>query len=194
AALNRADMKALAAADALASLERDRHRANWAVAGVETGLPLLAEAAPAEEAPELPAPDEGAQVLADYEHLGLSLRRHPLALLRPQLERLRFLTAKDVGGRPPGLMVRAAGLVLTRQRPGKGNAVFITLEDETGVLNLIVWRHLAERQRRVLLEAKLLGVWAEIQRADGVQHLIARRLYDYSTLLGGLPLRSRDFQ
>ncbi|WP_419653497.1 OB-fold nucleic acid binding domain-containing protein [Thiolapillus sp.] len=80
-----------------------------------------------------------------------------------------------------------------RQRPGKGNAVFITLEDETGVLNLIIWRHLAERQRRILLSARLLGVWAEIQRADGVQHLIVRRLYDYSHLLGELQVHSRDF-
>ena len=194
AALHASDLKALAAADALASLERDRHRANWAVAGVEGGLPLLAEASPAEEQPSLPLPDEGAQILADHAHLGLSLRRHPLALLRPQLGELRFLSAEEVEQRRPGLMVRAAGLVLTRQRPGKGNAVFVTLEDETGVLNLIVWRRLAERQRKVLLEATLLGVWAEIQRAEGVQHLIARRLYDYSHLLGGLQWRSRDFR
>ena len=194
AALPVSDLKALAAADALASLERDRHRANWAVAGVEGGLPLLAEAPPAEERPSLPLPDEGAQILADYVHLGLSLRRHPLALLRPELERLRFLSAQEVARRRPGLMVRAAGLVLTRQRPGKGNAVFVTLEDETGVLNLIVWRYLAERQRKILLEATLLGVWAEIQRADGVQHLIARRLYDCSHLIQELPSRSRDFR
>ena len=187
------DLKALAAADALASLEADRHRAGWAVAGVETGPPLLQAAAFAEERPDLPVPDEASQVLADYAHLGLSLRRHPLALLRPELGRLRFLPAGEVGRRKPGLMVRTAGLVLTRQRPGKGNAVFITLEDETGILNLIVWRHLAERQRQVLLGAKLLGVWAEIQRAEGVQHLIVRRLYDYSYLLGDLRLDSRDF-
>ncbi len=194
AGLKSSDLKALAAADALASLEQDRHRANWAVAGVEGGLPLLTEAPPAEEQPALPSPDEGAQILADYAHLGLSLRRHPLALLRPELGRLRFIPAEEVNRRPPGLMVRTAGLVLTRQRPGKGNAVFITLEDETGILNLIIWRHLAERQRRVLLESRLLGVWAEIQRADGVQHLIVRRLYDYSHLLGELRVRSRDFQ
>jgi error-prone DNA polymerase len=89
--------------------------------------------------------------------------------------------------------VRAAGLVLVRQRPGKGNAVFMTLEDETGSLNLIVWRNLAERQRREVLGARLLGVRAEIQRADGVQHLIARRLYDLSGWLGAIPVASRDF-
>ncbi|BAO43728.1 error-prone DNA polymerase [Thiolapillus brandeum] len=188
------DLKALAAADALASLEADRYRANWAVAGSESGLPLLQAAAFAEARPDLPVPDEASQVLADYAHLGLSLRTHPLALLRPELGRLRFLPAEEVGHRKPGSMVRAAGLVLTRQRPGKGNAVFITLEDETGTLNLIVWRHLAERQRQVLLGAKLLGVWAEIQRAEGVQHLVVRRLYDYSGLLGELPLHSRDFR
>jgi error-prone DNA polymerase len=189
-----ADLKALAAADALVSLEADRHRANWAVAGVETRLPFLDAAPLQEKKPDLPVPDEASQVLADYTHLGLSLRRHPLALLRPELGRLCFLPAEEVGLRRPGLMVRTAGLVLARQRPGKGNAVFITLEDETGVLNLIIWRKLAERQRRVLLEAKLLGVWAEIQRAEGVQHLIARRLYDCSRLLGKLQVYSRDFR
>ncbi len=189
-----ADLKALAAADALASLESDRHRANWAVAGVEARRPLLESAPVHEKKPDLPIPDEAFQVLADYRHLGLSLRRHPLALLRPELGRLRFLPAEEVGRRPSGLMVRTAGLVLNRQRPGKGNALFITLEDETGVLNLIVWKHLAERQRQVLLKARLLGVWAEIQRAEAVQHLIVRRLYDYNHLLGELPLHSRDFR
>jgi error-prone DNA polymerase len=132
-------------------------------------------------------------VLADYGHLGLSLRQHPLSLLREQLGELGFISAEEVGQRQSGLMIRTAGLVLMRQRPGKGSAVFITLEDETGSLNLIVWRHLAEQQRKIVLSAKLLGVWAEIQRADGVQHLIVRRLYDYSHLLQDLKIHSRDF-
>lgn len=193
AQLNRADLKALAAADALARLAMDRHQASWAVAGVEAPLPLLEESGFAEARPELSPPTLVEEVTADYARLGLSLRAHPLALLRPELGRLRFIPAEEVARRQAGLMVRAAGLVLVRQRPGKGNAVFITLEDETGSLNLIVWRQLAERQRRVLLQARLLGGWAEIQRADGVQHLIVRRLYDYSHLLTELPVRSRDF-
>lgn len=191
--LKRSDLKALAAADALRSLEQNRHLANWSVAAVEAPLPLLEQAPPQEMQPDLPLPTVAEEVLADYAHLGLSLRQHPLALLRQTLGELRFLPAQEVARRQAGLMVRAAGLVLMRQRPGKGNAVFITLEDETGNLNLIVWRHLAERQRKTLLSAKLLGVWAEIQRADGVQHLIVRRLYDYSHLLAELQIRSRDF-
>jgi len=193
AGLNRGDLKALAAADALHSLEQNRHLASWSVAAVESPLPLLKQAQPREVQPGLPHPDVAEEVLADYAHLGLSLRRHPLSLLRQTLGELRFVPAEEVKRRKAGLMVRAAGLVLMRQWPGKGNAVFITLEDETGVLNLIVWRHLAERQRRILLSARLLGVWAEIQRADGVQHLIVRRLYDYSHLLGELQVHSRDF-
>ena len=191
--LKRRDLNTLAAADALHSLEQNRRMANWSVAAIEDRLPLLEDAPPQERQPGLPFPAVAEEVLADYAHLGLSLRCHPLALLREKLGALRFASAEAVGRRQPGLMVRAAGLVLTRQRPGKGNAVFITLEDETGSLNLIVWRHLAERQRKIVLGAKLLGVWAEIQRADGVQHLIVRRLYDHSALLAELRIHSRDF-
>jgi len=191
--LSRGDLKALAAADALAGLTEHRHAAGWAVAGVERPLPLLATTPLEEREPELPPPGEAGEILADHASLGLSLRRHPLALLRPELGRLRFLPAEAVARCPPGRMVRVAGLVLVRQRPGKGNAVFVTLEDETGILNLIVWRRLAERQRRVLLQAGLLGAWAEIQRAEGVQHLVVRRLYDCSHLLGALQVKSRDF-
>ncbi|RTZ75497.1 MAG: error-prone DNA polymerase [Gammaproteobacteria bacterium] len=193
AGLTGGDLKALAAADALAGLAEHRHAAGWAVAGVEPSLPLLEAASPAEVDPALPPPTEAGEILADYASLGLSLRRHPLALLRPELGRLRYLPAEEVARCPPGRMVRVAGLVLVRQRPGKGNAVFITLEDETGTLNLIVWRSLAERQRQVLLQAKLLGAWAEIQRAEGVQHLVVRRLHDCSHLLGALQVKSRDF-
>jgi error-prone DNA polymerase len=193
ARLKRSDLKALAAADALNSLEQNRHLANWSVAAVEPPLPLLRQSDPREMQADLPLPSVAEEVLADYAHLGLSLRQHPLSLLRAQLGELRFLPAEEVNRHKAGLMVRAAGLVLMRQRPGKGNAVFITLEDETGVLNLIIWRHLAEQQRRIVLGAKLLGVWAEIQRADGVQHLIVRRLYDYGHLLAELQIRSRDF-
>lgn len=193
ARLKRNDLKALAAADALRSLEQNRHLANWSVAAVEPPLPLLKQAQPQEVQPGLPYPGVAEEVLADYAHLGLSLRQHPLAFLRAKLGELRFIPAEEVNRRQAGLMVRTVGLVLMRQRPGKGNAVFITLEDETGALNLIIWRHLAEQQRRIVLGAKLLGVWAEIQRTEGVQHLIVRRLYDYSHLLAELQIRSRDF-
>ncbi len=192
--LNRRDLQALARADALAGLSGDRHQAFWEVAGQEKALPLLQQPDFDETRPNLPEPDLGRQVLADYAHLGLSLREHPLALLREQLAGLRCLSAAEVALRPAGAGVWVAGLVLIRQRPGNGNAVFVTIEDETGTLNLIVWRDLAERQRKILLQAKLLVAWAEIQRADGVQHLICKRLADRTGLLGGLAVSSRDFQ
>ncbi len=193
ARLDRGDLKALAAADALQGLAGHRHRAAWEVAGVEDTPPLPGLGRFSERAPRLNAPSAAQAVLADYAQLGLTLRAHPLALLRAQLHRRGFLSSAQVAARPPGEIVRAAGLVLIRQRPGNGRAVFVTLEDEHGGLNLLIWADLAERQRRVLLGARLLGVVAEIQRAEGVQHLLCRRLEDHSDLLGGLAVASRDF-
>ncbi len=192
-ALGRRDLEALAAADALASLGHHRYAAHWAVAAADQAPPLLVRALPEERMPPLPVPGEARSILHDYRSLGLTLRRHPLALLRSVLRRRGCLSAKEVVERASGTVVQVAGLVLVRQRPGKGNAVFITLEDETGLLNLIVWRRLAERHRRVLAQARLLGARAEIQRAEGVQHLVVRRLWDHSALLGTLEVESRDF-
>jgi len=193
AALHQGDLKALAAADALLHLSGHRYLAAWEVAGVERSMPLFAQPRFVEEAPALAAPDEGQAVLADYAHVGLSLRNHPLALLRERLRARGLRSAAEVGHCAPGQVVRAAGLVLIRQRPGQGKAVFVTLEDETGTLNLLVWADLAERQRKVLLGAGLLGVVAELQRTEGVQHLVCRHLEDHSDLLGELQVRSRDF-
>ena len=192
--LDRGDLKALAAADALLGLAGHRHQARWEVAGVETQLPLLDEVGFIEQDPRLSEPGPGQQVLSDYAQLGLTLREHPLALIRELLRKRRILSVAEVAQRPAGERVRVAGLVVIRQRPGNGRAIFVTLEDETGSLNLIIWADLAERQRRVLLGAKLLGADAQIQRADGVQHLVCRRLEDHTGLLGGLAVRSRDFQ
>ena len=131
-------------------------------------------------------------MLADYAQLGLTLHEHPLAI-RAHLRERGLLSSAEVAERAPGEIVRSAGLVLIRQRPGNGRAIFVTLEDEYGGLNLLIWADLAERQRRVLLGSQLLGVVAEIQRAEGVQHLVCRRLEDHSDLLGGLSVVSRDF-
>jgi len=193
AALDRRDLSALAAADALQGLSGHRYRAAWEAAGVERALPLFPEPGIAEQAVTLPEPDLGHEVLADYRHLGLSLRAHPLALLRQYLQARGLLSAAQVRERRAGELVRTAGLVLIRQRPGGGRAVFVTIEDETGSQNLLIWADLAERQRRILLGAGLLGVVAEIQRAEGVQHLVCRTLENHSDLLGALTVRSRDF-
>ncbi len=187
------DLRALAAADALRGLAGHRHQALWRVTGLHKPLPLLAGGDdPA--APLLPPPTAGQQIVADYASTGLSLRAHPLALLRGRLSRLGVQDARLVNAAADGEGVRTAGLVITRQRPSSANAItFVTLEDETGVVNLVVWRRLAEQQRRVLLGARLLGVVGAVQREGRVVHVVARQLADYSGLLGGLSVRSRDF-
>jgi error-prone DNA polymerase len=195
AALGRRGLQALAGADALAGLGGNRHLAAWQVAGLSRPLPL-APALPISAAPPLlPPPREGEAIAADYASLGLTLRRHPLSLLRDRLGQLRLLTAAEVGRVPAGGLAATAGLVVNRQRPASANNVtFVTLEDETGYVNLVVYKRVADRGRKTLLGAALLGAVGEIQRESGVTHLVARELRDYSTLLGDLVVRSRDFR
>ena len=195
AQLGRGEPDVLAGSGALESLAGNRHRAHWDAAGVEKPTPLLGQPRIAEGIPMLKAPTEGQQVLADYRHLGLSLRRHPLALLRDRLTSVGLQTAGDVLQFPNGAVVQAVGLVITRQRPSSASGViFVTIEDETGYLSLVVWERVAERQRQVLLGATLLGVHGEVQREGAVVHIVARQLSDHSGLLGELPTRSRDFR
>jgi error-prone DNA polymerase len=194
ARLDRRDLTALAAAGALAALSGHRHDAVWEVAGVEKLPPILAGATFAEDAPDLPAPTEGQDIVADYRTLGLTLGRHPLALLRRQLRAKRLVTAADIASTPHGRIGRTAGIVIGRQRPDTASGVvFVTLEDETGATNVIVWRDLHDRQRRELLGSRLLAVYGRVEREGAVVHLIAGRLVDLTPLLGSLPTRSRDF-
>jgi len=194
AEVNRHDLGALAAAGALASLAGHRHAAAWDVAGVEKLPPLLSGATFDEISPDLPAPTEGQDIVADYRALGLTLGRHPLALLRGQLRARRLVTAAEVRNTPHGRSVRTAGLVIGRQRPDtKSGVIFVTLEDETGATNVIVWRDLSDRQRRELLGSRLMGVYGRVEREGIVVHLLAGRLVDLSPLLGSLPTHSRDF-
>jgi error-prone DNA polymerase len=194
ARLDRRDIAALADADALRSLAGHRHDAVWDVAGVERLPALLAGSAFDEANPALPPPTEGQDIVADYRRLGLTLRRHPLALLRRRLHERRLATADDIRRAPHGRLVRTAGIVIGRQRPDTASGVvFVTLEDETGATNVIVWRDLGERQRRELLGARLLGVYGKIEREGEVVHVLAGRLVDLTPMLGALPTRSRDF-
>jgi error-prone DNA polymerase len=194
AELTRRDLEALGAADALAGLAGHRHRAVWQVTGVERALPLLpAAAVPAEGIPLLRAPREGQDIVADYGSVGLTLRRHPLCLLRERLQRRGVLATLDLWEQPDGKIVRTAGLVITRQRPGAGNVTFVTMEDETGYVNLIVWNSVAVAQRAALLESRLLEVQGKLQRQGDVQHVIARRLTNLSAMLGDLSVASRNF-
>ena len=192
--LDRRDLEALADADALASLAGHRHDAVWDVAGVEK-LPALLDGGRFDEVPaKLAEPTEGEDVVADYRRLGLTLRRHPVALLRGELAKRRLSTAADILRSPHGRLARTAGIVTGRQRPDTASGVvFVTLEDETGSTNVIVWRDLSDRQRRELLGSRLLAVYGKVEREGEVVHLIAGRLVDLTPLLGSLPTRSRDF-
>jgi error-prone DNA polymerase len=126
--------------------------------------------------------------------LGLTLGRHPLALLRRRLQRLRLITAADLRALANGSTARAAGIVTCRQRPGTaGGVMFVTLEDETGYVNVVVWQQLVDRQRRELLHSSLLGVEGVVQKEGDVVHLIAHRVTDHSALLGRLATTSRNF-
>ncbi|HEY7673580.1 MAG TPA: error-prone DNA polymerase [Gammaproteobacteria bacterium] len=195
ARLDKRDLGALAAAGALKSLAENRHRARWQVAGVEKFAPLLAEARYPEGIPLLRRPTEGEEIAADYRRLGLTLGRHPLALLRARLEALGVQTAAAVRDLPNGARTCSAGLVITRQRPSSAAGVtFVTVEDESGYLNLIVWERLAERAHQALVGAALLGFKGTVQKEHNVVHVIAERLYDHSSLLGGLTTPSRDFR
>ena len=194
AALDRGEMRALSRAGALASLAGNRHHAAWAALGVEAPLPLLAATRIREAAPLLRRPREGEDLIADYGSLGLTLGRHPLALLRARLQHQQCVAAAAIGQARNGERLRCAGLVISRQRPGTATGVvFVTLEDETGIVNVIVWASLVAAQRRELLHASLLGVRGRVQREGEVIHVIAERLFDYSAWLGRLSATSRDF-
>src|ERR1700730_17851118 len=195
AALDRRDLEALAAADALSVLAGHRHRAVWQVSGVERALPLLPAATAAQEGmPLLRAPREGQEIVADYFSTGLTLRRHPFALLRDALARRGVIPNRELWEQPDGRSVTVAGLVITRQRPGSASGVtFVTMEDETGYVNLIVWERVADAQRAALLESRLLLVHGKLQREGDVLHVIAHRLTDLSALLGDLTVASRNF-
>ncbi len=198
AALDLGDLRALAEADALRSLSGHRRQQLWDATALRPA-PALFKTVPVHEARLSLAPaSEGAEVVADYAATGLSLRSHPVALLRPQLSTMRLLTAAELRDAPHGRLVRACGIVVTRQQPqtAKG-VVFVTLEDETGNVNVVVWKSLREKQRAELLHSRLLavyGIWQRDEDSGGeVRHLIAKRLRDLTPLLGGLATTSRDF-
>ena len=194
-ALNRRELSALAAAGALKSLEGHRHRARWAVAGVEKPTALFPSMERYEGVPMLRRPTEGQNVVADYKHLGLTLERHPMALIRAQLDPFNYVSAGELPDMSTGCRIKVAGLVITKQRPGTASGVtFVTLEDESGCINLIVWKKIADEQRSVLLNARLMGVEGELQTEGKVIHVIARRLIDHSEMLGALLVPSRNFR
>ena len=198
AQLDQGDLKALAGADALAALSGHRRQQVWEASALKPAPGLLKAVPVNEDWLELPAATEGAEVVFDYASTGLTLRSHPLALLRTRLVKMKMLTAAELRDAPSGRLVRACGIVVTRQQPqtAKG-VVFVTLEDETGSVNVIVWKSLREKQRGELLHSRLMavyGVWQrDVESGGEVCHLVARRLQDLTPLLGSLATQSRDF-
>jgi error-prone DNA polymerase len=198
AQLDARELQTLAHADALQSLAGHRRRQLWSAAG--QGRPekaLLADAPIVERAHEQPdlfeAP-EGEAIALDYQATGLTLRRHPLALLRGKLARRGWKSSEQLAQLKDGASAWACGIVTMRQQPETAKGViFVTLEDETGSVNVIVWRHVRERQRPALLCSRLLAVAGQWQARDGTTHLIARRLLDMTPWLGALATSSRDF-
>jgi error-prone DNA polymerase len=197
--LDAGDLKSLASADALLSLSGHRRQQVWDASALHR-TPALLQGAPIYEKPlVLAAAHEAQEVLFDYAATGLTLRSHPLSFLRARLAAKNLLSAAQLRDLPHGRLVRACGIVTMRQQPqtAKG-VVFVTLEDETGCINVIVWKSLKEKQRTELLRARLLavyGVWQRDEDSGGqVRHLIAKRLVDLTDWLGDLSAGSRDFR
>jgi error-prone DNA polymerase len=194
AQLTRHELQALAHADALKAFAGHRRQALWQALAGEADKGLLRNAPVSETPLRLDAPSEGDDIVADYRAIGLTLGRHPVALLRPLLAKKRFLPADVLNTFADRQIARGCGIVTVRQRPQTASGtMFVTLEDETGPVNVIVWPALIDRYRKELLGAHLLGVYGLWQCESGVHHLVAKRLVDLTPLLGKLVLRSRDF-
>jgi error-prone DNA polymerase len=189
ARLNRGAMDALARADAVRSLAAGRRHALWDAAGVEAPLPL-SEAHDVAQ-PSLPPETAGEETVLDYAATGLSLRRHPLALLRPRLRELGGLDTRALNVARQGRWIRVPGLVLVRQRPGSAKGVvFFTVEDEFGTANLVLYADIVQRDRAAVVGAKLVLAEGRVERLETSEvpiiHLVVRRLHDWSHLLDGL--------
>lgn len=192
--LNAGHLNALASANALESLSGNRRQALWQVVASVPDKGLLRPAAVVDELVKMEAPSEAENIVADYRHLGLTLGRHPLALLRHRLAPMKFLPAEILNQFDNGRLARGCGIVTVRQRPETAKGViFVTIEDESGTVNVICWPNLVEQQRKELMGAKLLGVYGVWQCERNVRHLVAKRLVDLSHMLGELDARSRNF-
>jgi error-prone DNA polymerase len=199
AQLDKRDMEALADADALASLSGHRHQSQWQIMALEQARPLLQDerrepASYFDDEVQLPAPAVAEEVLADYRATGLTLRAHPMSLLRDRAPFNRCKRYSEVAHLGNNRFVRIAGLVTCRQRPGSASGVlFLTLEDETGNSNIVVWQRTQQQFRQALMSAQLLLVTGTVETKDNVTHIIAGGLFDYSHELQALQLASRDF-
>ena len=202
AAVSVAALEQLADADAFQSLGLSRRQALWAIRGLDdTELPLMRAAGP----PAIPAQARepgvtlrsmtaGGEVVADYGATGLTLRQHPVSFLRAELQRLGAVPCAGLPELRPGQRITVAGIVLVRQRPGSAKGVmFATIEDETGHANIIVWPNVFERQRRIVLAARMIACRGRLQRESDVIHVVAEELIDLSDLLAGVGRRGAPF-
>jgi len=195
ARVDHTEMKLLAAADALMQLSGHRRQQVWDAAALHSTPALLHDAPFDEDLLELPEAPEGEEILFDYAALKLSLRRHPLALLRETLNERKLMTAQQLDAMPNGRLVHYCGIVTLRQQPETANGtVFISLEDETGVVQVICWKSLRDAQRKELLNSRLMVVHGKWQREGDVKNLIAGKLEDATALLGRLATESRNFR
>ena len=199
AALDKRDMEALADADALQSLSGHRHQSQWQIMALEAPKPLLRDeqyhsASHFNDGVQLPQPQVAEEVLADYRATGLTLRAHPMSLLRERYPFNRCKRHADLAAMGNKRFVRIAGLVTCRQRPGSASGVlFLTLEDETGNSNIVVWQRTQHHFRQALMSGQLLLVKGIVESKDNVIHVIAGALYDYTHELQALQLTSRNF-
>jgi error-prone DNA polymerase len=192
--LSKSDLQSLASADAFKDISNDRHRSHWSILGIEPPLPLFPNAPSDNNEVMLRKPKEGEDILLDYANTGLTLRRHPLALLRKRLDKLGAISSTDLYLLNAKTTARTAGIVTSRQRPGTASGVmFFTLEDEHGFINTVVWSSLVEKYRYFISTVKLLEVSGKVQQEEGVLHLVAEELIDRSAWLGNMNLNSRDF-
>jgi error-prone DNA polymerase len=191
--LSPAVLRRLAEADAFGSLGLTRREALWALralrrVGEKDDLPLFARISLGASEPDtwLPPMAAAEEVIEDYRHLSLSVKAHPLAFLRAGLTRSRIIPSDELARARSGWRVTVAGLVLVRQRPGSAQSVFMTLEDEAGIANVIVWRRVFERYRAIVMGARLVAVTGEVQNESGVVHVLAERLDDLTAMLQDL--------
>ena len=176
----------LAEADALRSMKLDRRTALWQVRGLSDigELPLFADKGVAITDVPLPVMTKGEHVITDYQTAGLSLKSHPMRFLRGLFTAEGVLSCAKAAVLTDGARLSVAGVVLVRQRPGNGNVVFCTIEDETGIANIVVWASLLDRFRRAILGSSLMQVTGRLQRSpEGIIHVVADRLDDRSALL-----------
>ncbi len=191
--LDTRDMTALTEGGAFETLAGHRRQVWWHASAIDTTHDLAWSESDG-ILPELDPASLGQDIAADYRRLRLSLRAHPLSLLRERLRRDKLLNAAELKRVPHGLRVKVCGIVVGRQRPGTANGVvFVTLEDETGNTNVVVWEKVASLYRKPLLGSRLMVVYGQVQHVEGVLHLVAHKLEDRTELLGELLTRSRDF-